>query len=168
MYRRRPLATTAHPRRPSPPSPPLYITAAQYRRDEDAAAEDGDDDATISSPRGGTRPRVRDVRQADRGDENEDIQLRLADTCTDYEAGLAFKDELFPRSSCRIAEVHKLSMVFDLKSITHAERAGEHRVPAGGVCEPFYLVGPARSEGQGQRQDAAPFPPRGPRRNLRG
>ncbi|KAJ7117504.1 hypothetical protein C8R44DRAFT_197717 [Mycena epipterygia] len=103
---------------------------------------------------------------------DEDVQLKLADTyivlgdvsletekidqaSTAYEAGLAPKGELLPRSSRQIAEVHKLSMVFDLTSITHAERAGEHRVPAGGACEPFYLVGPARSERQGQRQDAA-------------
>ncbi|KAJ7883610.1 hypothetical protein B0H13DRAFT_1890315 [Mycena leptocephala] len=57
---------------------------------------------------------------------DEDVQLNLADTYiafgdasleTDYEARLALKGELFPRSSHQIAEVHyKLSMVLDLTS----------------------------------------------------
>ncbi|KAJ7117534.1 hypothetical protein C8R44DRAFT_879099 [Mycena epipterygia] len=84
---------------------------------------------------------ARDIRQADRGD--EDVQLKLADTYIALgdvsletekfdQAGLALKGELLPRSPRQIAKAHySRSMVLDLTSgclgdaITHAEHALE-------------------------------------------
>ncbi|KAJ7210466.1 hypothetical protein GGX14DRAFT_363408 [Mycena pura] len=88
------------------------------------------------------------TKQTDDG-ADADVQLKLAETyitlgdvsletekfdqaITDYEAGLALKENLLPRSSRQIAEAHyKLSIVLDLTSgrlgdaITHAEHALE-------------------------------------------
>ncbi|KAJ7156100.1 hypothetical protein C8R43DRAFT_999365 [Mycena crocata] len=131
------------------------FSAAQDMADEDEAAaadEEGDDAEPEDDFNAAWEvldlARAIYAKQTEDG-ADEDVQLKLADTyialgdvsletekfdqaITDYEAGLALKDGLLPRSSRQIAEAHyKLSMVLDLTSgrlgdaITHAERALE-------------------------------------------
>ncbi|KAJ7078245.1 hypothetical protein C8R44DRAFT_754916 [Mycena epipterygia] len=98
-------AATATPHHRHSSLTPPSQRGTEHRRDEDAAAEDGDDDV---EPEDDSSPH--------RGDEDEDVQLTLADTyvalgdvsfeteefdqaLTDYEAVLALKGELLLRSS---------------------------------------------------------------------
>ncbi|KAJ7117547.1 hypothetical protein C8R44DRAFT_832297 [Mycena epipterygia] len=137
------------------PAVDLFSAAQNIADEEDAAAEDedGDDDAEPEDDFNAAwevldLARAIYAKQTEEG-ADKDVQLKLADTyialgdvsletekfdqaITDYEAGLALKGELLPRSSRQIAEAHyKLSMVLDLTSgrlgdaITHAERALE-------------------------------------------
>ncbi|KAJ7699057.1 hypothetical protein B0H17DRAFT_978040 [Mycena rosella] len=121
------------------------VAAANEEEEEDAEPEDDFNAAW----------EVLDLARAIYAKQTEDaaadeaVQLKLADTyialgdvsletekfsqaITDYEAALALKGALLPRSSRQIAEAHyKLSMVLDLTSgrlgdaITHAEKALE-------------------------------------------
>ncbi|KAJ7464511.1 hypothetical protein FB451DRAFT_1042192 [Mycena latifolia] len=131
------------------------FSAAQDMADEEeaAAAEEADDDGEPEDDFNAAwevldLARAIYVKQSE-DSADEEVKLKLADTyialgdvsletekfeqaITDYEAGLALKGGLLPRSSRQIAEAHyKLSMVLDLTSgrlgdaITHAEHALE-------------------------------------------
>ncbi|KAJ7098731.1 hypothetical protein B0H15DRAFT_878570 [Mycena belliarum] len=130
----------------------LFSAAQDMEEAADAAeAEEGDDDGEPEDDFNAAWE-VLDLARAIYAKQSEDgadegVQLKLADTyialgdvsletekfeqaITDYEAGLALKGGLLPRSSRQIAEAHyKLSMVLDLTSgrlgdaITHAEQA---------------------------------------------